>query len=84
MKFDLLLSLGISAFGGIAGLAAAGLVTDLAMERISVREGIPFSQVISPYPDWLPLASLVFFAVFGFLFSFFVLRRNRSNNVVQK
>lgn len=77
MKYDLLLSLGISAFSGLVGLAAAGLVSDLVMERIAIREGIPFSQVINPYPDWLPLASAIGFAMFGLVFSFIAFRRNR-------
>lgn len=47
-------------FAGAVGFMAGGMGVEGAKVRIAVRQEIPFSQVVSPYPDWLPIAMGVF------------------------
>ena len=57
-------SICLGIFSGGLGFLAVDMGTELAKEHISVRQEIPFSQVVSPYPEWLPITlTLIMFVV---------------------
>jgi len=59
-------SLALGAFSAVTGFVGIDIGIEGAKRNISIVQEIPYSQVVSPYPDWLPLAITVIMFAFGF------------------
>ncbi len=70
-------SLALGAFSGMMGFMAVDMGIVGAKRNISVMQEIPYSQVVSPFPDWLPFAVTVIMFAFGFILLQVIFRRLR-------
>ena len=68
-------SLVAGTFSGMLGFVSVDMGTEFAKEHISVRQEIPFSEVVSPYPEWLPLVVALVMFIVGFSMLQLVMRR---------